>query len=105
MGVSRSTSRTTHSGEGFNVFGVVGCKFWCEIDRKRVSYDVVVGRGSGMDVEGLKRVEEALPGLLDLITKDDLSAKLSEITILGRWDLRVGHAQDGFLGRSAFGTK
>jgi len=49
---------------------------------------------------------EALPDILVLLIKDDLSANLWEITILARWDLRVGHAHpDGFLGRSVFGTK
>jgi len=56
--------------------------------------------------ELINESREALPGSWILIVKSDLSAKLSDITILERWDLRVGHAHpDGFLGRSEFGTK
>jgi len=56
--------------------------------------------------ELINESREALPGSWILTIKDDLSAKLSDITILGRWDLRVGHAHpDGFLGQSEFGTK
>ena len=47
-------------------------------------------------MEGLieKRVEEGITGLL-VVIKDDLSAKLSEITILERWNLRVGTCKHG----------
>ena len=74
----------------------------CETDRKRVR-----GNGMGCGRTELKNESrETVTWLLVLINKDDLSAKLLEIKILQRWDLRVGHAHpDGFLGRSVFGTK
>ena len=48
--------------------------------------------------ELINESREALPGSWILIVKSDLSAKLSDITILERWDLREGmHTRTGFL--------
>jgi hypothetical protein len=65
----------------------------CNRDRNVNTTSAVVGRGRRMGCGRFeKRVEGGNTGLSVLITNDDLSAKLSEIMVSTRWDLRIGHA-------------